>query len=101
VLLLITKYRIKTGVHGWMNRYRNFIQPQNNESLVGVYTFNPRFSGGRDRRILSSRPAQEKLARDCLKNQIQRQKKVWKHSSRGTKFAYHVQDTGFNPQYFK
>jgi hypothetical protein len=44
----------------------------NKEKLgVVVPTCNPRYSGGRGKRITSLRPAQPKLVRLCLENKIQ------------------------------
>jgi hypothetical protein len=60
-----------------------------------VHTCNPSNSGGRGRRILSSRQARAKLVRPYLKNKI---KRGWRGVSSGRAPAQHVLGPGFCPQ---
>jgi hypothetical protein len=49
------------------------------ESRVVTYTFNPRYLGGRGRKITNLKPTQGKLARSYLEIKIQT--KVWEYGS--------------------
>jgi hypothetical protein len=56
------------------------------EQYMVVHAYNPNYSGGRDRRIVSLRPAWAKVAeRPCLKNKIKT--KVLEHSLSGREIA--------------
>jgi hypothetical protein len=63
----------------------------------GFTGLNPSYSGSGCRRIMSSRLAQAKLLRPCLKNKSL--KKGCGHSSSGGTFAWHVQGPRFNSRY--